>query len=165
MPSKAPTVALKRIRRIFRGLPDTARNEMVRLLDEGGRAMVGAIRARTPRLRGRLQAGIRYQVYRASLRLRVGLIGVRSNSRLFYGRILDRGRRAQTVTVSRRKIARSTLVNGRRDAHRPYQLRVRALPARRFVSGRYPDLKARIGNSLRGYWDRVLRQISGGANG
>jgi hypothetical protein len=149
----------RNLKRLWRGMPGAVSAEMVTVLDRGGRALQAKMRANTPRRTGRLQAAILYRVLPKTLRLRVGLIGPK-RERLFYGRIQDLGRKAQVVTVSRRKVAGSTLVNRRRVAHPSYLLRVRAMKAKRFVTGRYPDLRATIGNDLRGIWDRSLKRLA-----
>lgn len=138
------------MQRLFRNLPDAMHRELEDVLDQGGTEVQRAIIARTPRQHGTLAAGIQKRLLRKTLRLRVGLIGTkRERKKLFYGRILDLGRKAQTVTARRRRNA-------------PYTMRVRAIAPKRFVTGRYADVRNSIGRRLRNVWDRVLSRVGRG---
>lgn len=167
------------IKRIFRGLPAEVRAEMVAAFDRGGRQLQAAMRARAPRRKGGLQAGIIYRVLKQSLKLRVGIIGPpREREALFYGRIQDLGRKGQTVTVNRylkggRAKDRATprgLGDPREIYKNPkfttvYQMKVRYMAPKRFVTGRFPELRDIMGRQLRGIWDRALKRIGGGGLG
>lgn len=159
---------MNRVRRILRNLPDAMQVEMGDALEDSGREIAAAMAGRTPERTGALRKGIKYRVLRKSLRLRVGLIDApRVRNKLFYGRILDLGRKAQTVTV-RRRIAGvaqpggGKALPGARVAK--YLMRVRGIAPKRFVTGRYPDLRAALNQRLRGIWDRALRRVAGGAD-
>lgn len=150
-------------RRILRAMPSVMRDQLVGELDRGGREILGAMQARAGRSRtGNLLRNLSLKLYPKSLRMRVGFVGKRANSRAFYARILEGGRRAQVVSVTRRKVAGSTLKDGRRVAHPAYSLRVTPLPARRFVYGPLTDLRAVFGRRMRGIWERALKAIGGG---
>lgn len=57
--------------------------------------------ATTHRMTGALLAGVKWKVYPRSLRLQVGFLGTKAGrAKLFYARILDLGRKAQTVNVT-----------------------------------------------------------------
>ena len=155
---------VREVRRLFRRLPTAATDEMAGVLAHYGRSLLRAMQADVPVKTGRLRAGLSMTFLRRTLRLRVGYRGKVVNRRLFYARFIQFGRKAQTVTVNRRKVAGSVLVNRRRVAHAPYQLRVKARAPQPFVYSRRTG--AIIGNlraNLKGYWDRVLAKASRGA--
>jgi hypothetical protein len=95
-------------------------------------------------------------VSKRSLRLRVGLIGRPLNRRLFFARILEIGRRAQTVNV-RRSTSRGGISS--------YQMRVRAMAPRPSIqSVRVKAIRDTLGGTLRGFWDRTLAQAARGVD-
>lgn len=141
------------VRRVMKNLPDAVRDEMIEVLESGSIELQRLIAGATPRRTGKLREGIKRRVLKQSLRMQVGLLGTKKGrARLFYGRILDLGRKAQTVNVTRRKNTA------------PYLMRVRGIAAKRFVTGRYPDVRAIIGRRLRGIWERALPKAAGGAS-
>lgn len=132
--------------------------------------------ARTPKKTGALQAGISDRVLTTSLRLQVGLLGTPSGrAKLFYGRIQDLGRKAQTVLVQRRRRVSVSLGRGKiasilrtqrgrkvqEDIVTTYRMRVPAMAGKRFVTGRYPDLRSELRTNLDGIFARSLAKISG----
>lgn len=138
---------------LLRKMPGPFRVEMVAVLTKGGEALRAAIKARTPRKSGALQAGIDYKVWPKSLRLKVGLLGTKAGrSPLFYGRIQDRGRKAQTVRV-------------RRARSQPYVMKVRGMTGKQFVTGRMTELRDTIRTNLNGIFARALARLSGGGGG
>jgi hypothetical protein len=60
--------------------------------------MIGRAARRT----GALVAGLAFKVFPKTLRLQVGLLTKAVNRRLFYGRILDLGRKGQAGVAKRR---------------------------------------------------------------
>lgn len=135
-------------RKLLRALPDAAKDELVGLLEGVGDEVASAMRADTPS--SRIRAAISRRVSRASLRLRVGLIGKPLNKRLFFARILEGGRRARTVMAVRR---------GKR-----YPLNVKRMAARPFVYSQRALLRAAIGKRTGPFWDRVLARAGQGAS-
>lgn len=153
------------IKRIFRQLPDEMRKELADVLDAGGAELVPAIRARAPNKTGALRKGISYRVRKKRLQMLVGLLGTpKGRAKLFYGWIQEYGRKGQVVRVSRRrKGMNSGLVGGRKNAAdiaATYSMRVRQMRGKKFVTGSYPDLRRKIGEKLRGVWDRVLNRLA-----
>lgn len=141
-----------RIKALLRALPDAYRKEMVTALDEAGAALAPAMKARAPRKTGATQAGITYKVTARSLTLKVGLLGLRrGQGGLFYSRIQDLGRKAQTVRVRRRN-------------SKPYLMRVRAMAGKRFVTGQFGDLRTTVTGKIRGIFGRALSRLSGGSD-
>ncbi len=157
----------KGFRRILKGLPDAMRAEIVDVLTKTGPAAAAIVSARvagtTKRRTGRLRAGVKWKVYPRTLRMQAGFLGTKAGrQKLFYARILDLGRKAKTVTVNRRRVGGSALVRGRRDSGAPYKLKVRAIAAKRFVTGGIGGLRQVVNVRLNGIWDRALRRIAGG---
>lgn len=172
MMAKRPVRGIARFRRLLRRLPDVMRGEIVTELSVTGRQMVQAVKARTPRRRGDLQAGISSKVLPTSLRLQVGLLGNKAErAGLFYGRIQDRGRREQIVSVRRYRkgqrandTGRFAIGNGGKKSAgltATYLMRVRAMAPKRFITGRYPDLRRTLNENLRGIFARGLSKIGG----
>lgn len=169
----------RRFRRVLRGLPDAMRSQMVSVLNSGGRALASSMRAKAPKRTGAVAAGIQYRVFPKTLRLRVGLIGTpRGRAKLFYGRIQDLGRKGGEVIVQRRRRVSLDIGAGEvagvlrtrrgrkvsEDIVTTYRMRVRPMAPKRFITGRFPELRTAIGNGLRGIWTRALRSIALGAD-
>ena len=167
-----------RFRRLLRRLPDVVRGEIIVELNVTGRGMLRAVRSRAPDLTGKLRAGLSSKVLPGSLRLQVGLIGTPAGrAKLFYGRIQDLGRKAQVVDVQRRRRVQLSRRDGstystlrtdargrkeRADIVATYRMKVPAMEGKRFVTGRYPDLRATLKSNMRGIFARSLGKIAGG---
>ena len=156
-----------RVRRIMRGLPGTFAGEFIVSLNLAGRKLQTAMRARAPERTGATKQGITYRVFPQSLRMRVGLLGTKAGrSKLFYAQIQDLGRKeglarraypAKMPKAGRRKFAGKYVEN----AGRAYVVRVRAMAPKRFVTGRFPDLRRSISEEMKDIFSRALRRISG----
>jgi hypothetical protein len=169
-----------RVRRLFRRLPAAVANMIVVELHVTGREILAAAKARTPRATGALVAGESQRVLPKSLRLQIGLLGTpKGRSKLFYGRIQDLGRKAQVVLVERRRRVKRTLAsgtalsllrvgpNGRKrseDIVATYRMRVPAMPGKRFITGRFPELRRRLNRNLRGIFARALAATAAGGS-
>lgn len=145
----------KSFRRLLRGLPDAMRTEMADVLTKAGPSAASIVERRvdvtTKRRTGALRAGVKWKVFPRTLRLQVGYLGTKAGrAKLFYARILDLGRKAQTVTVKRKKNAA------------PYRMQVRAIAPKRFVTGGIGGLRQTVNQRLHGVWDRVLRRVATG---
>ena len=143
----------RQFRRLVQQLPDEARSDLVNVFGRAGRRAQAAMRARAKHKTGALQQGVKYKVFAKTLRLQVGLLGTkRGRSKLFYGFVLDKGRKAQTVTISR----------GRRTGAR---MKVRQIIGDRFVTGEYPDLRDAVTREVKPLFSRILARIgTGGVN-
>lgn len=152
------------VRRLLQRAPDAVRAEIASTLTQAAPVLEGAMVARAPRGKtGRLIAGLGWKFYPKTLRLVVGFIGVRLNRKLFYARIVEGGRRAQVVTVQRRKVGRSGLRHRRKkfeDIASTYQLRVKAREPHHFVYTPETNLRSFLATRLNGIWDRALRRIA-----
>ncbi|WP_010218933.1 HK97 gp10 family phage protein [Sphingomonas sp. PAMC 26621] len=158
-----------RFKRLLRRMPEAARGEIVVELSVTGRQIKQAIQAKAPRKSGALREGIESKVLPKSLRLQVGLLGGRRGNRdLFYGRIQDLGRKAQVVRVLRRHsdFAHTFNRNGTRKktVESAYLMRVRAMAPKRFITGRFPELRQALNANLRGILTRSLSRIAGGSD-
>lgn len=137
-------------RRRLKRLPDAVSTEIVDVLDDGGQKVRAAMQARARRRTGALIAGVKYKVLPKTLRMQVGLLGTKKGrAKLFYGFILDKGRKAQTVTIKR----------GPRAGH---SMKIRARQGDYFVSGRYRELRDMINRRANLVFDRALRRVADG---
>lgn len=162
---------IKSTRRLVREIPRQMHIEMVHVLSDAGPKIVRQMVARTPRKTGALQAGIKWKVLPKTLKLQVGLLGTkRGRARLFYGWILNFGRKAQ-VAQGMRQAGRAIWMKGiaagfMRASKRPssltYPIRVKAIAAKHFVTGALPDLRNTLRTDLSRVWDKVLRRASVG---
>lgn len=159
-------------------MPDTTRGEIIVELHTTGRRILQAVLARAPRLSGKLRGGLSSKVLPGSLRLQIGLLGTPAGrAKLFYGRIQDLGRKAQVVTVQRRRRVNASIGSGltapilrtnragrkiTEDIVATYRMRVPAMEGKRFVTGRYPDLRTELRANLKGIFTRSLRKVGGG---
>lgn len=139
--------------RLIRNLPEAARAELADVLQDVAPAVRSTMLARVPRRSGALAAAIAVKVYPRTLRLRAGLLTRARARRLFYARILEYGRKAQTVNVRRRT------PSGGRVA---YVMRVAPIAAGRFIRGAMPELQTQLRVRLKEIWARILQQASRG---
>lgn len=145
----------KGVRRLMRALPDNMRAELVHVMQDAGPKLARQMQGRAPRRSGALAAGIKWRVQPKALKMQVGLLGTkRGRAKLFYGYILNYGRKAKTV-LARRRTATGAISR--------YSLRVRAYPAQHFVTGAMPDLRRALETRLRAVWDRVIDRAARGA--
>lgn len=166
---------LPEFRAQLRKLPQAVQAELLAKFEQIGSELVPAMQAKAPSKTGDLRKGITHKVYPKTLRLVVGLLGTKAGrSKLFYGRIQDLGRKAQTVVVTRlvaggRAAWLDRVSTGKaRTARKPrdlvatYALRVPAMPGKKFVSGRYPELRQKARTELRGIYARAIGATANG---
>lgn len=154
MPSRIKGAAS--LRRLMKRMPDAVQLEINQALDQWGGEIERTMRARAHfRSRtGRLIAAIRHKMFPRTMRMQVGIIGSQKlRNRLFYGRILDLGRKGKRVLVRRRSAGGATS---------SYALNVKAISPMRFVSGPITDLRAGLDKHLGNIWQRVLTRVSAG---
>lgn len=160
---------LPELRARLQKLPERVQKEILAEFDQIGGELRDAMRAKAPEKSGKLRQGITHKVFPKTLRLQVGLRNTKAGrSTLFYGRIQDLGRKAQTVIVHRltgtqRAEWRNRIVQGRARASRKprglgvtYALRVKAMPGKKFVTGRYPELRQKVRTNLQGIYARAI---------
>jgi hypothetical protein len=142
-------------RKLIRRLPEAIREEAIAMLEDGGRTILAVQRADAPRRTGAVRTGLSMRVLRGALQLKVGLVGRPLNRRLWYARIVEKGRKASVEDAAR--IAPSGLISR-------YRIRVAARSARPFIySLRAEAMRATLGGKLNGFWDRVLANAANDA--
>lgn len=141
-------------------IPQAAREELAVETGIIGHDLLEMQRADAPFLTGNLRSGLSLAVILEQLRAKVGLLRMKQGrSSWFYGRIIEFGRAAQTVTVTRR-LKRRIVGNGKTSRRRaiyegkPYKMKVKAMAPRPFVLKPRPDLAA--DRRLADYWSKVL---------
>lgn len=146
-------------------LPEAARDELGIELAIIGRDVLAEQRRLVPKRTGKLEAGLSLELDLQRLRVKIGLLRTLSGrSKLFYGRIVQFGRRAQTVLVTRRlqrlgKRGNNKKGNRRRTIYvgKPYPMRVRAMASRPFVQrDRWDEIDAQARDRLADFWAGVL---------
>lgn len=148
----------RRVKRLLKRLPDEVSAEMVDVLNAQAPFIAGYAREAAPRRSGKLASAIKWKVLPKSLSLRVGLLTRAVARDLFYGRILEFGRRAQTVTAKRAK------PNG---GFTTYRIRVPAISRARydFLAGRAMTFATqRLRPELSKVWERALRRAGSGGS-
>jgi hypothetical protein len=146
---------------IFDRLPDAAREQMAESLNEIGQAAVALQRSAVPRRTGALASTLDIQVSLGVLRVRAGILNVRSNksgghgagigraSDVFYGIIIEYGRKAGEKVVRRRNPS---------GTYSTMRARWTALAARPFVhveSGIQAQVQALRDN----FWNGALARV------
>lgn len=148
------------VRKLLKQLPAAVREEMADELEAIAPDYLAAVKANTPVAKaahrrgyepGALRDAITAKVLRASLRLRVGLIGRRVNREFFYGRIIEFGRKQKTVTIKR----------GPRAGH---QLEVQARQGFHFLFYRRERLRTKLQQRLNPLFDHALARAAQGAD-
>jgi hypothetical protein len=167
-------------------LPNAARWEFADMLGRLGRDILAIQRAHVARDTGALAAGLSSELHvdDATIRLKVGLLGVEARSKsarrradkagggdprnlgdIFYGRFVAFGRKAQTVAVERRRRVAGQLRTergsyGRRkrieDIAATYPMKVRALAPRPFINPPDGSVDAVVDQRTTSFWERTL---------
>ena len=122
---------------MFGAIPDAAREQVGVEMAIIARDYLALQQEHVPVDTGALLGGLGIQLMLDRLRVRVGLNNLTGGrSALFYGRIVEFGRSAQTVLVQRRRPGTSGLRNRRKrleDIAATYSLRVKARAPQPFV--------------------------------
>lgn len=148
------------VRKLIRQLPASVKTEMADTLEDIAPEYLAAVKADTPVAKrprkpghqvGALRDALTAKVLRSSLRLRVGLLGRKKLFDFFYGRIVELGTKAQTVTIER----------GPRAGHK---MRIRERAPQHFVYKARPDLRARLSNRLNSFWEHALQHAGEGTD-
>ena len=136
------------LRRLLRRLPDASRDALGNELQAIGNRLLARAKAETPVKTGRLKAALAVRVAVKSLQLRLGLIKKQDKRRLFYGYILDQGRKGKSgISKSGRKFNITPIPSNRYE----------------FVFGRRKDFQVNEVPKLRSVLDQVLTQAARGA--
>jgi len=158
---------LTEMQNALKSLPEAAQRAFVKPLEDTGKDLATAMQAKVPVRKGKLRAGIKFKVFARTLRLIVGLLDVKAGQDdLFYGRIQDLGRKAQTVTVNRtrggfaKKLARGKgKLMSTGNVQDIYVMRVRAMAGKRFVTGSYPALRTGLRDKLSAAYDEAAQGV------
>lgn len=129
-------------------LPDMVREEIREQMNRTGEEQLARMQSEAPVRTGALRGGLSAKVTPSGLRLKVGLVGKPINRKLFYGRIVEFGRKGQTVRA-------------RRAGGKPYLLRIKGMAPRPFV---YNVNREAIYAPFRAIWDRALANAAAGVS-
>lgn len=165
--------------RLLKQLPDSVTQEIRGQLNQTGQMLLELARRHAPVYSGpprkgvtpgALQAGLSYSVPPVRLALKVGLVGIAANRKLFYGHIVEFGNQAKTVWVVKGPVSyKVRIAGGRSNAYKQiakgmgvgYQLRIPARPARHFV---YLATREQINAPFQAIWTNALKQAAAGAS-
>lgn len=147
-------------RRLLKQLPQSANKQIVGFLTTAGAVLAEEMKSELPvlasprpdRTDGALRASISYKVTPTTLNLKVGEL--RKRDILFYGHILDVGRKAKTVNVTR---------TARRGGGPPYALRVSPLQPLYVISRTKASFRNGTLPGYRTLIDQILLDASQGA--
>jgi len=160
-------------RSLLKRLPESVAEEIGEQHQQTGRMLLARAHARVPVKTGALKAGLSFRVTPKTLKLRFGLLGKRINRKLYYGRIVEFGRKAKTVIATRQgtlQRARAAGLKVRANAYKraalkagiggAYQLRVKATRPRPFV---YVTPREQIYRPYQKIWGRAIHRAAAGA--
>ena len=146
-----------RTRRLLKRLPDTVQASVLQVYAEIGPAIEGVGRSQAPVRTGRLRSALKFRIMPRSLRFEYGLIGRRLQKSLFYGYILEVGRKAGTSRAFQRRLKNGKLT-------KRYTVQVKAISRDRydFVFGRVRVYaKQLIAERIKKIWTQALRDAAG----
>lgn len=156
------------VSKLLRRLPDDVAQQLIVELNVSGRDMAGRMQQRAPSKTGATRAGISFKVFPKTLKLQVGLLGTkRGRSKLFYARIQDLGRKAQTVTVRRFRAGGQRLYfRGKKfgPSVQMYPMKVPFMRGRKFVTGGMRDLRVILQKNLKNIWSKSLARFGGSSS-
>jgi hypothetical protein len=154
---------------LFDNLPKASDDELINVLPKMGAAVLAAQRQDVAIRTGDLWRGLSVQVLSGGHKIRVGIVGKADaasskKSNLFYGRIVEFGRRGQVVNVQRRRRVGGRLrtTRGRKRAEdivSTYTMKVPSAAPRPFVETPQAQAAAlNAGNNLADFWVNVLNR-------
>lgn len=159
---------LAELTRLFDTLPADAEAALKEQLPKVAAAILAVQREGVPVRTGDLWRGLAIQTLNDGLKVRAGLVGTTSSSGktslggLFYGRIVEFGRKGQTVWVERRRRVGGNLrlARGKKiaaDIVKAYSMRVAPAPARPFVDT--PETEAIALNAMEAIADVIQNKM------
>lgn len=146
-----------RVRRVLQGMGPEVEKQVLASYQRHAPAILAYARGEAPSRSGNLRARLAFKIFPKTLRLRIGLLTRAVQRKVWYARILEYGRRAQSVRVKRRRPVSGGLTQ--------YVMRVKAIPAGRydFVRGRAEEFMQRtLGADLRNVLNKALKRLSAG---
>lgn len=147
----------QRVRRLLTNMGPEVEKQVVSAYQRHAPSILAYSRGETPSRSGRLRAALAFKIFPKTLRLRVGLLTKAVQKKFFYARILEYGRRAQSVRVNRRRPVSGGTTQ--------YIMRVKGIaPSRNdFVRGRaWQFVNRTLGNELRGILSKTLKRLAAG---
>jgi len=170
---------------LFEALPTAAHEELAVEMGIIGKEILAGQKAEVAKLTGALAGALSLQLLLERLKIRIGLFpgSFSKRTRSFYGRVIERGRDAQTVTVTRRIKKRRVAGNGktskreviyqgassrkrRRGPNKgtligsPYKMKVKAMAARPYIE--QPLLQEAAELHLSEFWAQALTRAGAG---
>jgi hypothetical protein len=133
--------------RLIKQLPIAVENDIRAQLHQSGRMLLSLAQRHVPVRTGALASALSYSIPPKRLSLKVGLVGKALNQKLFYGHIIEFGRKA-----GGRGVKRGTP---------KYSAGVGKLPPHHFV---YLVTREQMYAPFRGIWDAALRKSAAGAS-
>ncbi len=152
--SRSRVLGAARVRSLFGRIEPAMRAELAKEMESAGRDLLAEMQRIAPVRTGAFERALSYKFLPNSLKLKVGLVGKAINRDIFYAHILEFGRKAKTVSVTR---------GGKRPS--TYLLHVSPLAPHRTVFARFTDLRTTFNRRLKGIWARALQQAAAGAFG
>lgn len=158
-------------KKLIKRLPQTVAKEMEIQLEAAGRDILAEQQAKVPTDTGKLRQALAMKLLPKTLRLRVGLLTKAVNKRFFYGRIVEFGRKAQTVIATRNGALSPAVraAGGRSNNYKAlalkmkskgaYLMKIRGMAPRPFI---YSIDRERIYEPFRKVWDRALAKAASG---
>jgi hypothetical protein len=148
----------RRVSKLLKQLPDEVTAEMRTVLLEKAPVITAYAKAAAPSRTGAMARAINFRLSPKTLRLRIGYLTKQSAQDFFYARILEFGRKAQTVKVNR------FTGPGKRAV---YQLRVKAIDRGKydFLAGRAMRFAiSQVQPRLATVWEKALRRAGAGGD-
>ncbi len=148
--------ASQNIRRMIRRLPEAQKAEVASVFQSEGPVILAYAKASTPKKTGKLRNAITMKFSAKTLRLQIGLLTKKARRELFYGPILEKGRKPQTVRVRRRTASGDTIT---------YSLRVKAMDKSEYdiVFGRVTEFaRRRLKDPLKAAWQKAIGRAGNG---
>lgn len=148
-------------------IPDAAREQLGVELAILAREGLAAQKAAAPKDTSALSGGLSMQLSLRKLSVQFGLLGLRKGrSNLFYGRIVNSGRAAQTVLVQRRRRVKGFLRTSRgrkraEDISSTYTLKVKARAPIPFIDAPGVDFEQLAAGQLAEFWTHLLARAGG----
>lgn len=144
--------------RILKQLPDTVAAGIREQLNQQGRMLLSLMQRKVPVKTGALEEALSYRVPPVRLQLKVGLLGAATNRRLYYGRIIEFGRRR--YPKARRAKDYRVIRTGSRDLLKLRDSSTR-VPPHHFV---YTVTRDQLYAPYRNIWDKALGKATAGAS-
>lgn len=143
---------------LFDALPEAAKGELADKLGGIAQDVLRAQRLAVLKRTGKLSAALSIRLMIDRLKVRIGLLDMKGKNRPWYGIIVNFGRKAQTVAVTRRAPGQSRLRSKAASLVQRYSMRVSELPPHEFIAPPSATDDASIDSWLRDFWDNALRR-------